>query len=721
MRITVAAGVFGMAVLAAACGGGGKSVIPPAGTIATNASPTPAAKSKRSMAIVLNIPPASKQSNARKPFYVSPNTQSIAVAVVPNGSGTPTPQELQVFPVATPSPCAVNPTTGAESCTFDVVAPFGTDIFYVATFNVASPNPNTTPLASFVSGAIVIASAAPAPTPLAFTMNGIVNSVVVTVPSPDPNNTPNTQVFTVEVPTSQPLGITPYDVSGSPILSDTFLVPIGLNVAPASDGVTLAIASTCSSGSGGSGAGVTVGCAADLSNVKVVYDGSVHPDSNDHIIDTFAIAAAQNPSPSPSPAIVVLQGNEQTYTPNEGGASYSATYLQALSGNVVAYMLAGNGDTTASYGTINVSTGALSTPVTLNNTYPLGFFEMSGDGSIWVADALNDDILCYTAGSSTPTTTVPLSPIVPDDVSFDGTKIWWTASSVTPQNYAYSANLTGTCTIGTPTQYALPTLYQDPTLLISPFAAGGIAIDGVADGDFYTVTSSGTFTTLNPGFTGGSGFGGGIAADGTGVTYAAFNNTTNGYVMSLASITATPAQLVTFGNVHFGGLAAFGPNGTAADRIAYANTTYDTLDIIEGPNGASPIIVPATIGYVSFLNGHNVAISTNGATLAGFYSQALTPGIARPLFTTTWSVPVTQLAFDDVLGIYERGDSGPFTVTPVGTPPSCFYAISPVTGTDHAFFVETNYITGSCTVTLQITDKNGRSQSVTVQAPENAG
>lgn len=677
------------------------------------------------MGIVLNIPPASKQSKARRPFYVSPNTQSIAIAAVPNGSGPPTLQEIQVFPVTTPSPCATI-SGGGESCTFIVQAPFGTDVFYVATFNVPSPTPSNTPLSSFVSGAIVVASpgAGPTPAPLAFTMNGIVNSVVVTVPSPDPHNTPNTQVFTVEVPTSQPLGITPYDVSGNPILSDTFLAPIPISVAPAGEGLTLAMNATCP-GSSASGSTATIACAADLANVTFAYDGSVTPDSNDHIVDTFTITAAQNPTPSPSPAVVVLQGNEQTYTPNEGGAAYLTTYLQALSNNVVAYLLSSNSLTTASYGTVNVSTGALSAPVTLNNTRPTGFYTMS-DGSIWVADTLNDDILCYPAGSGTPAYTLSLSPIIPSNISFDGTKIWWTATSAVPQNYAYSAPLTGSCSIGANTQYPLANPYQDSYMLISPFPTGGIAIDGMSDGDFYTVSSAGVVTTLNPGFTPGNGFGGGIAADATGETYAGFNNTTNAYIMSLASITGTPVNLVTLPGVQLGGLAAFGPNGTAADRIAYANNSYQTFDIIENPNGASPIIVPATIGYAQFFpsgyQGQNVAISTAGATLAGFYNEGTTaPAIARPLFTTTWSVPVTQLALDDVLGIYERGDSGPFTVTVVGTPPACSSGILPVTGSDHAFFIGTVYITGSCTIPLLITDKNGRSQNVTVTAPENAG
>jgi hypothetical protein len=180
MRPQIVGLLVAFGALLAACGGGGKAMLPSIAQPSASAATTPGQQATRRMAIVFNVPPASKQSKARKPFYVSPNTQSIAIAVIPNGSGTPTPSELQVFPVTTPSPCA---TTGAggETCTFNVSAPYGTDIFYVATFAVASPNPasTTVPLASFVSGAIVISSPGPGPTPtpLTFTLNGIVNSV----------------------------------------------------------------------------------------------------------------------------------------------------------------------------------------------------------------------------------------------------------------------------------------------------------------------------------------------------------------------------------------------------------------------------------------------------------------------------------------------------------------------------------------------------------------
>ncbi len=323
MRLQAVGLLVALGALLAACGGGGKSLLPSAAQPAASAA-APGQQATKHMAIVLNVPPASKQSKARKPFFISPNTLSVAIAVVPNGSGTPTPSELQVFPVTTPSPCA---TTGAggETCTFNVTAPYGTDIFYVATFAVASPNPasTTVPLASFVSGAIVISSPGPGPTPspLAFTLNGVVNSVVLTVPSPDPSNTPNTQVLVAASPTTLPLGITPYDSSGAPILADAFLAPIPIIVTPQGQGVGLTMTATCSTSTGSTTPTpvVDVGCAADLANVQIAYPGTIFADANAHIVDTFSIAASQMASPAPSPANVVLASERaQRFAPARG-------------------------------------------------------------------------------------------------------------------------------------------------------------------------------------------------------------------------------------------------------------------------------------------------------------------------------------------------------------------------------------------------------------------
>jgi hypothetical protein len=727
MRLRVGGWLLLFGAALAACGGGGKSGMLP-GTQQPGGPTQPTQTGARQLAVVLKIPPSSQQSRARRPFFISSNTESIVFAAVPNGSGTPTPAQAQVFPVTAPSPCA---TTGAggETCSFNVAAPYGTDIFYVATFAVPSPSANSTPLASFVSGAIVVGSPAPGvtPSPLTFTMNGIVANVAITVPSPDPNNTPNTQVFLAGVAvTPVPLGITPYDASGAAILSDAFLAPVVLNVTPAGEGVGLTINATCAGANSFATPSpvVDVMCASDLANVKLAYGGTIAADSSDHVVDTFAITAEQTASPAPSPANVVLASNVQT-TVLGASTSYNAGYLQALPNNVLAYMLESNVLTTAQYGTINVSTGVASAPITLNGTTPKGFYTMS-DGSIWVADYANLALLCFPAGATSATDTISLSTIMaygPSDVTFDGTNIWASGSSSTSDAVAY-APLTGTCSTGSLGSSALTgDIYADGDLLLAPMSGGGVLVNGLGTGGAWTVSSSGTVTELNPGFEPGYAFGGGVATDGTGVGYMLFNNESNGVIMSLPNGGTSLTQIVSFPESQYRGLAAFGPNGGAADRMGYADDSNDVLGVVEGPNSATPLVILTTLGNVDFpVDGQTVAISTKGAGFV-LYSDATTsaPTLARTEFTTTWWVPVTTLALSNILSINERGDSGPFTVTPVGTAPSCLGTITAVSGIDHDFYIPDKSGSSTCVVTLKVTDKNNRSQTVTVTAQPNAG
>ena len=226
---------------------------------------------------------------------------------------------------------------------------------------------------------------------------------------------------------------------------------------------------------------------------------------------------------------------------------------------------------------------------------------------------------------------------------------------------------------------------------MAPQSGGGVLIDGVSDGGAWTVTSSGAATQLNPGFTPGSGFGGGVGIDGTGVGYFCIQHRPRATIMNLASGgSRILTQTLAAPPMHFGGLAAFGPNGGAADRIGYA----DTIE-----SNARRASKGQTVRHRSTSSrrwamrlrgtGQNVAISTRGAGFVMYFdltANAVT--LARTEFTTTWWVPVTTLPLNNVLSIDERGDSGPFTLTPVGTPPSCLGTITAVPNTDHNFYVQ---------------------------------
>lgn len=729
MRLRVVGFFIVLGALLVACGGGGgkSGTLPFVSQPAPNASASaPPHQATKRMAVTLNIPPANQQSKARRPYFISPNTQSIAFAVVPNGSGTPTPSELQIFPVATPSPCA---TTGAggETCTFTVTAPFGTDVFYVATFSVASPNPASSPLANFVSGAIVVASPSPgvSPSPLAFTMNGVIHSVAITVPSPDPNNTPNTQVFAAAVATSVPLGITPFDVSGAPIMTDTFSVPLTISMAPAGVvGLTLNATCPTSTGSTTPIPTIVIGCAADLANATVAYNGTITADSSAHIIDTYKIAASQAASPAPSPATVVLASNITSFAP-PGSSGYAAGYLQALPNNTMAYLMTGPSSATSQYGTFDVATGAVLTQTTLNVQDATGFYTMS-DGSIYVTTGSASTLLCFAAGSSTPiaTTTLSSSMSYASNVTFDGTNLWIAGStaSPSPEDVIAYTPVSATCTNPAVVANGLPgSPFQENSIGLAPRNGGGVLVEDVETGGAWTVATGGAATLLNAGFTPGSAFGGGVGVDGTGAGYFAFLNTNpQGVLFTLANgATSFNASSIALPSTHTGSLAAFGPNNGAADRIGFSDTEFNTLGIVEGPNGPTPVVILANLGAINFGGSTQaVAISTGGAGFAAYENQStLAINIARTYFTTTWSVPITTLAQGNspVLGIDERGDSGPFTLTPVA-PPACYSGSTVVTGTDHSFFLGNN-TSSPCTVTLTISDRNGRSQTVTVTIP----
>jgi hypothetical protein len=401
--------------------------------------------------------------------------------------------------------------------------------------------------------------------------------------------------------------------------------------------------------------------------------------------------------------------------------------LQALPNNVIAYVLVANSPGPAQYGTINVSSGTVSAPVTLNGTTPSGFYTMS-DGSIWVSDTVSDSLLCFPAGSSTATATVPLSGSMTytSGVTFDGAKIWVSGSNPSPAPspdvVAYGP-LAGSCSLTlSGTAELTGDIYGDTGLLMAPQSGGGVLINGVHDGGAWTVTSGGVATYLSPGFTPGSAFGGGVGIDGTGVGYMLFNNESNGVIMTIPSGGSSLTQFLTVPQSQYRGLAAFGPNGGAADRLGYADAQNDVLGVVEGPNSATPVTILTTLGYASFpIYGQTVAISTKGAGFVVYLDQtsnAVT--LARTEFTSSWWIPVTTLPLNNILSIDERGDSGPFTLTPVGTPPSCLSTITAVPNTDHDFYINT--VSGpTCAVMLKVTDKNGRSQTVNVTAQYNAG
>jgi len=758
MRTLLTGSLFALALLVAACGGGGTSSVLPSGANPGGVNQPSSAKTTNAR-IVLNIPAPNRQVS-RRPFYLSSGTQSLGVLVVlATSTETPSPTNLTIFPVATPSPCAAA-SGGGYTCTLNVTAPIGVDNFFVGAFATASPNANAVPLSEYIALNITV-SASPAPnaTPLTFTLDGVVYKVVLAVPSPDPGNTPNTQVFPAGVPGSAlPLGITAYDASNTPILTNvtnTFADPIAIAVSPAGEGISLSLnGATCSSGGGAS---VAINCAADLNHVQFAYDGTPRPDSNDHIIDTFTISTStQQVNPTPSPAHVVLSSNALSWQLGPNDSSLYQGQL-ALNGLGQFVYLATDGDGGNYVGTFDPSTHTIVNSGTLDEVgYPEAF-ALDSSGTFWLADSDQGVIDCWPsvpiAASNTPPP-VSMTPYTPGgdtinvtSVAVDASNnIWYVGYDTggcgdcgarhrfqagpipsSAPDYSYAGYIPATpCTasLNTTTQTASAFLtndYDDYAPFVAPLNSGsgsGIFVNsyvtnGEGNGAYVVTTSSTNVNPVTSQLDGGAASGMGAAVDGAGTAYAPFfdgstadietmSTTGSSFntLLGLPSTSGSPSPPVPIG------IDAFSPTGGAADRIDYADQTFDTLGIVESvPASPMPLLAPLPNGGYPLWATH----SGKGGEYVLDVDSSGNLDVARIIPTTTWSVPTAQFTsvcgeLEGLLGIVERGDRGPFTVTYNTTPTS--NTLLP--GTDHDYLSQ---FSSASSLSVQVQDAGGRTES----------
>jgi hypothetical protein len=736
MRVRSAWVLFTLAVVIAACGGGSKSgIVPAPGSNSGSQNGNAPASSKTTHASVsLYVPPPNKQNARSRPLYIPGNTQSFGVFVEPYPSSVPSigpssipPAGIQVFPIATPSPCVV-PSGGGYECTLTVTANIGTDLFVVVAFAGASPSPSAVPLSAYLSGPVTISlSPAPGATPLAFTLNGVVNSVAVTVPIPDPSNTPNTQVFTALVPTTAPLAITALDSSGNMVMSPAtlpFFNPVDIQASPASDGVTLSLIGSSVCGSTASGATAQVNCTGDLGDVQVFYDGSTHPDSNDHAIDTFKVYSTNAPNPTPSPATFVLASNVVTYPINDGGAYVSGGSLLTLSTGQLLYLFDAS---SPEIGTFTPSNTTITTPVTLNGTSYIYSIAVAPNGTFWAADS-GSILDCWSSvssalGGTAPTTYTPYSPNE-DALDFEAVtvdsanNVWFAGDDATSNDYAgYVSAASGCPASGTTVlaTYALSGDASDESPYAAPLANG--MVYNSYDSGMYEVTTSGASAAATPALGSGS-YGAGAATDPAGNGYGAFlnYNTETADIESLASgslnslVMLLPTTAIDNLYPSPSGLAVFSGTGGTADRASYPDRYLNGEGFVE-----SLRTTPATL--ISALpNASSLFQTAYGPTGAAYILYETYNGsseglaIARTVNTTTWSVPVSTVTGGGcndgaMMSINERGDSGPFSVT---ASPAANVTITAMPGTDHDYLITPTGETSSATVQLTVTDKNGR-------------
>ncbi|HUA09963.1 MAG TPA: hypothetical protein VMA98_11925 [Candidatus Acidoferrales bacterium] len=737
MRLRLVWVLFALGVLVAACGGGGKSGVVPA-TLSNTGGTQPSNAKSTNATMRLYVPPQSEQAAHTKPFYISSSTQAFAIYVepypstLPTGLPSPIPTGVQVFPVVTPSPCAVA-SGGGESCTFTVTAPIGTDLFVVAALPTTTLTGSTVPLSAFLSGPVAVGTGA-SPGPLSFTLNGVVYDVAVAVASPDPGNTPNTQFFPAGVPTTAPLAVTAYDANGNAILSSptqTYFNPIVINASPASEGITLALTASSSCGSSASGATATIACGADLGSVQVSYDGTPHPDASDHLYDSFTIAA---PNPAPSPAHVVLQSNVLSWQLVSDASSLDFAYMYTLSNGSLAYLADSEGEFVYA-GTFDPSTETGSTPV----QNPDGYFDLAviaSDGSLWIANS-EGGLDCFSSITQTTTTVSnyePYSPVsesqlVVSGVGVDTAGNLWYNGYDEDNGYMFAGYFpTSACSApeSTTAQFQLVGDEVDgsdyPWVAAMPNGSVSMQAYFSPSGEFFMSPSPPpepplavpSIAPVN------SGAGGnGIASDPGGTLYALFSDGSNG-----SDLETIPSGGTAFTSIlTFPSLAeetpdpdtpsVFSPNGGAADRLAYEDDYFDTLGIVESVK-TSPM--PLMVELPNAEQTLATAYSTHGGLYVLIQDENNNMDMDRVLGTKTWTaLPVlydSSCSSYGFLSIVERGDSGPFTLSFTGG-----VTDTPFTGTDHAWELSINSALSSFNVT--VTDSGGRTETYTETGTSN--
>lgn len=370
------------------------------------------------------------------PRFISPATRSLTVAVSAGSASLP----LQVFAVATPSPCTGSAETG-YSCQFnvDLYAGVANDLT-LTTYAVASPDASSSPLSEYVTSTAV--TPPPSGGALGFTLEGVVAHVIMTFPTSSPNAAPWADALgqSVGVPagvaTAAPLSVVPYDASGYQILSQyaqpgnspiPYFQPVTLSVAPTGSGVTLA-------NDGGTGSSITIANPNDLA-VTVNYSGAIGISSGVVSPDTFSLKAGGSTIASGRrmPRLLGVLRSARSRVGRAGPSTDTATV--ALLGNAIAYPISGtfgtpypaglvntNAASTMFYAIANYSaytynavlgTAALGSVTGMSSSSGIDPYSPFADtvGGYWIWDAQHQVIDCFTSASSgTPTSFSPPSP-----------------------------------------------------------------------------------------------------------------------------------------------------------------------------------------------------------------------------------------------------------------------------------------------------------------------
>ncbi|HEY9180783.1 MAG TPA: hypothetical protein VIO32_08680, partial [Candidatus Baltobacteraceae bacterium] len=176
----------------AACGGGSSSG--PSGAV------LPAAKQSTAL-LTVSIPAKSTAGRALR--YVSPNAQSLTVAV--NGAAPAATANI------TPGSGGCTTSGGATTCQVSVTAPVGNDTFAIVLYS--GTNGSGSALASSTVTADISASGS---TPLNVTLNGVVSTIAILLATNAPP---------IGTPASIPVTVVAKDASGATIISPGAYAP----------------------------------------------------------------------------------------------------------------------------------------------------------------------------------------------------------------------------------------------------------------------------------------------------------------------------------------------------------------------------------------------------------------------------------------------------------------------------------------------------------------
>lgn len=298
--------LFAVTIFAlAACGGGGSSPVPSA------------ASGQHSSSALFNISIPTNSTSARSPHYVSPNTQSLTIAV--NGAAPSVTQNV----TSSSGGCSLSGNTIA--CSVSVSAPVGSDTFTVVLYS------GTNAGGSKLATGSVTAAIASAPTSVDITLDGVVDSVAISLANSSPYaGSPATIPVTVTAKDasgatiiapggySPAITLTDSDASGHTSLSTTSVTGPGTAVNLQYDGSAALTSATISASAGGTITKVTpVKLTPQIienggGGVAVVTIGSktyAEVPSSIGVIQTTIAVNGVLPSPTASPDSTVLALN----------------------------------------------------------------------------------------------------------------------------------------------------------------------------------------------------------------------------------------------------------------------------------------------------------------------------------------------------------------------------------------------------------------------------